>query len=99
MRIVSRSIVANSSGGDKRKSPMRSPCSKYSTKVITFAAVSHEFKSDLVAVESGTIAIAYVDDFVDTSDIISEMNGRYRMKKRMHMHLAASVHRVESTVS
>jgi hypothetical protein len=43
---------------------------KFPIKVMVFAGISHDFKSTLVAVESGSIdAIACVDDFVDGSGI------------------------------
>jgi hypothetical protein len=59
---------------------------KYLTTIIIGAGISHDLKSDLVSVESGTIdAVAYLDDFVDASGIISEMNSRYEMKNSMHM--------------
>jgi transposase len=69
-------------------------------KVMVFAGISHEFKSSLVAVEPGSIdAIAYVDDFVDGSGIIPNMNGRYGMKQWTYMQDGASVHRAESTMA
>lgn len=73
---------------------------KFPMKVMVFAGISHEFKSSLVAVEPGSIdAIAYVDDFVDGSGIIPNMNGRYGMKQWTYMQDGASVHRAESTMA
>jgi hypothetical protein len=73
---------------------------KFPAKVMIFAGIPHDYKSTLVAIESGSVdAVAYVDDFVDASGIIPDMNQRYLMKRWTYMQDGASVHRAESTMA
>jgi hypothetical protein len=54
---------------------------KYPAKVMIFAGISHGYKSCLIRVEFGTIdANSYVDEFVDQSAVIPEMNARQGVK-------------------
>jgi hypothetical protein len=73
---------------------------KFPAKVMIFAGISHDYKSTLVAIESGSVdAVAYVDDFVDASGIILDMNQRYGVKQWTYMQDGASVHRAENTMA
>jgi hypothetical protein len=47
-------------------------------KAMVFAGTSKDYKSALIAIESGTVNVeSYVDDFGNQSGIIPDMNTRY----------------------
>jgi hypothetical protein len=53
---------------------------------MVFAGFSKEYKSALIAIESGTVnAEAYFDDFVDQPGIIPAMNAGYRSQQWAYM--------------
>jgi hypothetical protein len=66
---------------------------KYPAKVMIFAGISRDYKSRLILVESGTTdANSYIDEFVDQSVVIPEMNVRHGVKHWVYMQDGASVH-------
>jgi hypothetical protein len=60
---------------------------------MVFAGSSKDYKSALIAIESGTVkAESPVDDFVDQSGIIPDMNTRYGPQQWTNMQDGARVH-------
>jgi hypothetical protein len=69
-------------------------------KVMVFRGISRDYKSALIITESGTInAESYVDDFVDQSGIIPNMNQRYGAHEWTYMQDGARIHTASSTVA
>jgi hypothetical protein len=59
---------------------------KFPPKAMVFAGISKDEKFALIAIESGTVnAESSVDDFVDQSGIIPDMNARYGAQQWTYM--------------
>jgi hypothetical protein len=72
---------------------------KYPAKVMIFAGISHDYKSRLILVESGTTdANSHVDEFIDQSAMIPEMNARHGVKHWVCMQDGTLVHTATSTM-
>jgi transposase len=72
---------------------------KFPPKVMVFAGISRDYKSTLIMIESGTVdAESYVDEFVDQSGIIPDMNQRYGPRQWTYMQDGASVHTASATM-
>ena len=71
---------------------------KYIPKIMLFGGISYRWKSPLVSVEGSINSEAYMDDCIDESGIIPEMNRIYGPKQWFLLQDGASCHTSEITM-
>ena len=87
-----------------RKRGERSPdvqykTKKYPLKVMVYGGIAKGYKSPLIVIEQGTINTeSYVDDLIDWSGIIPDMNELHGHHSWTLMQDGASVHTAQSTM-
>jgi hypothetical protein len=73
---------------------------KYPTKVMVFGGIARDYKSALIVVESGTVnAERYIDELLDQSGIIPDMNQKYGSRGWTFMQDGASCHTAASSIA
>ena len=72
---------------------------KFPKKVMAYGGISKQYKTPLIIVERSTIdAVSYIDDLIDQSGLIPDMNFIYGIKGWILMQDGATDHSSEITM-
>lgn len=72
---------------------------KFPEKVLIFGGISRKVKTSLIIVEKGTVdAITYIDELIDGSGLIPDMNQAYGVGKWILMQDGATAHTSKITI-
>ena len=72
---------------------------KFPDKILVFGGISSLAKTNLIIIERGTIDhISYVDDLIDGSGLIPEMNTIYGIRNWVFMQDGATAHTCKETI-
>lgn len=72
---------------------------KYTPKVMIFGGISYHWKTPLIIVKGNIDAEVYIDDCIDQSGLIPEMNRIYGAREWMLLQDGAKPHTCKTTIS
>ena len=71
---------------------------KFTPKILIFAGISRQFKTDVIILDKSVDSISYIDDCIDGSGLIPSMNEIYGIRKWKLMQDGATAHTSKLTM-